>query len=118
MMMTPKQESYINALIKKKENSEEVANDFEYFDYMTKSRMTSKVASELIGELLKLRDKSNSQLDLQKISKQVYYILDHKKSKKWAMKLDEICERLGVNWINKQTNLTDEQLQSIKDLVF
>lgn len=118
--MTYNQEKYINSLIERKKNSEEVANDFEYFNYIDKNRLSKQDASEMINELLVLKDKNISpkEVENKRIQKQINYIFEHKKSKKWASKMEQVSKALNIHYFNKQTKFTDDQLQAIKKIIF
>lgn len=112
--MTYKQEKFIESLISKKQ---EEYPELIYEYYQNKQFMTMQQASNMISTLLSWADKTSEQLEDKKISEQVYYIVSHKKTKKWAEKYNVIRSALHIN-LTKATVLTHEQLQSIKEIVF
>ena len=112
--MTYKQEQFIESLISKKQ---EECPELIYEYYQNKQFMTIQQASNMISTLLSWADKTSEQLEDKKISEQVYYIVSHKKTKKWAEKYNVIRSALHIN-LTKATVLTHEQLQSIKEIVF
>lgn len=112
--MTYKQEKFIESLISKKQ---EECPELIYEYYQNKQFMTMQQASNMISTLLSWADKTSEQLEDKKISEQVYYIVSHKKTKKWAGKFEKIRTALHIN-LTKQTSLTHEQCQAIKDIVF
>ena len=112
--MTYKQEQFIESLISKKQ---EECPELIYEYYQNKQFITMQQASNMIQSLLEWKDKTEEQLEDKKISEQVYYIVSHKKTKKWAEKYNAIRSALHIN-LTKATVLTHEQLQSIKEIVF
>ncbi len=112
--MTYKQEQFIESLISKKQ---EECPELIYEYYQNKQFITMQQASNMIQSLLEWKDKTEEQLEDKKISEQVYYIVSHKKTKKWAEKYNAIRSALHIN-LTKQTSLTHEQCQAIKDIVF
>lgn len=112
--MTYKQEKFIESLISKKQ---EECPELIYKYYQNKQFMTMQQASNMIQSLLEWEDKTGEQLEDKKISAQVYYIVSHKKTKKWTEKYNAIRSALHIN-LTKATVLTHDQLQSIKGIVF
>lgn len=112
--MTYKQEQFIESLISKKQ---EECPELIYEYYQNKQFMTMQQASNMIQSLLEWADKTDDQLEDKKISEQVYYIVSHKKTKKWAEKYNAIRSALHIN-LTKATVLNHEQLQAIKEIVF
>lgn len=109
--MTPKQESFIYKLIsEKKEIPTKITNIFENaLDPTILRSITSKQASEIIGELLKLDSKNAAEKQLEyknsNITSTFYYITN------------KICKIENRSYSTKLTDKTKEKYQAKRDTI-
>ena len=118
-LMTISQSNYIEHLLKIKKVSDQELIEWEVGNISIYST-DKKYASDLIQFLLSCEDKTNEEIELDNIKRNIYKIISHKKTKKGAKMLSEINTILGKNlWYKGQEeSLTTEELLKVKDFVY
>ena len=118
-LMTISQSNYIEYLLKIKKVSDQKLIEWEVGNVSIYST-DKKYASDLIQFLLTCENKTSEEIELDNIKRNIYRIIEHKRTKKGAKMLSEINTILGKNlWYKGQEeSLTAEELLKVKDFVY
>lgn len=117
-MITENQAKYIDYLCSIK-NTEKYNVEFDFFTYSF-YKTTKEEASEMIQTLLNCENKSNEEMEINKIRMNIYKIISKKRTKRGQKLTEEMSKVIGKPiWAKSQSEtLTDEEILKLKDFKY